>query len=327
MKSTPKPEYHHIFGPVPSRRLGISLGVDLMPHKTCSLDCVYCECGKTTNLTITPDEYTPIDRIRHELNSFLASNPRLDYITFSGSGEPTLHNGIGEIIEYIKSDFPDYKVALLTNSTLFHLSEIRKRILDADIIIASLDAVSEKIFRAINRPHTGLDNKAIVEGIIALKKEYLNEFWIEVFIVPGFNDNLDEISLIQNFVDRIKPSQVHLNTLDRPGTEKWVEPASKNVLKKIHACMHNVQIIQHIDYSASAKKPSVDMLKFILTTLKRRPCTIEDLSKSTGANSEKVHQYLDILLKNGEVKSEKMPRGIFYKIHSKTPGKRDNSVM
>jgi len=324
MKITSHPEYHHIFGPVPSRRLGISLGVDLMPHKTCSLDCVYCECGKTTHLTITPDEYTPIDRIKYELNSFLASNPRLDHITFSGSGEPTLHSGIGEIINYLKSDFPDYQVALLTNSTLFHLSEVRKRVLNADIIIASLDAVSEKIFRAINRPHPGLDNKTIVEGIAELKKEYSNKFWIEVFIVPGFNDNMDEIFLIQNLMDRIQPNQIHLNTLDRPGTEKWVKPAGKNVLKKIHACMHNVQIVQKIDHSLSVNNTSVDIRKSILTTLKRRPSTVEDLAKSTGTNSEKVNQCLDILLKNGEVKSQKMPRGIFYKIHSKTPGMRDD---
>jgi len=324
MKSTPKPEYNHIFGPVPSRRLGISLGVDLMPHKTCSLDCVYCECGKTTHLTIKPDEYTPVDRVKHELNSFLASNPRLDYITFSGSGEPTLHSGIGEIINYIKSDFPDYKVALLTNSTLFYFSEIRKKILDADLIIASFDAVSEELFRAINRPHPGLDNKTIIEGIIALKNEYSNKFWIEVFIVPGFNDKMDEIALIQDFMNSIKPDQIHLNTLDRPGTEKWVEPASKNVLKKIHACMHNVKIVQNIDHSTSAKSSSVDILKSILTTLKRRPCTVEDLSKSTGADLGKVNQYLDILLKNGEVKREKMPRGIFYTIYSKTPGRQDD---
>ncbi len=324
MKSTPTPEYNYIFGPVPSRRLGISLGVDLMPHKTCTLDCVYCECGKTTHLTIKPDEYTPVDKIKHELNSFLASSPRLDTITFSGSGEPTLHSGIGEVIQYIKSDFPEYNVALLTNSTLFSFSEIRKKILDVDLVIASFDAASEALFRTINRPHPGLDNKAVVEGILALKNEYSNQFWIEVFIVPGFNDNLDEITLIQDFMNRIKPDRIHLNTLDRPGTEKWVEPASKDVLKKIHACMRNVNIVQNIDYSTSEKRPSDDILKFILSILRRRPCTAEDLSNSTGADLKKVNQYLDILLKNREVKMEKMPRGIFYTIHSEISGRQDD---
>ncbi|MFO7559654.1 MAG: radical SAM protein [Desulfobacterales bacterium] len=324
MKNTPTPEYNYIFGPVPSRRLGISLGVDLMPHKTCTLDCVYCECGKTTHLTIKPDEYTPLDKIKHELNSFLASSPRLDTITFSGSGEPTLHSGIGEVIQYIKSDFPEYKVALLTNSTLFSFSEIRKKILDADLIIASFDAASEALFRAINRPHPGLANKAVAEGILALKNEYSNQFWTEVFIVPGFNDNLDEITLIQDFMNRIQPDRIHLNTLDRPGTEKWVEPASKDVLKKIHACMHNANIVQHIDHSTSEKRSSTDISKFILTILRRRPCTAEDLSNSTGADLKKVNQYLDILLKNGEVKREKMPRGIFYTIHSEMPGRQND---
>jgi len=316
MKIKPKPEYRHVFGPVPSRRLGVSLGVDLMPHKTCSLNCVYCECGKTTHMTIRPDEYTPVERIKHELHSFLASKPRLDHITFSGSGEPTLHSGIGEIIRYLKSDFPEYKTALLTNSTLFHLPEIRKRVLDADVIIASLDAVSEKVFRAVNRPHPGLDVKMIIEGMIKLKNEYAHQFWIEVFIVPGLNDAMDEIYLIRNLLDQIQPNRIHLNTLDRPGTEKWVKPAHTDVLKKIRACMHNVQIIQNIDESLSANKTSADMATSILTTLKRRPCTVEDLVKSTGFDSGKVNRYLDILLKNGEVTSEKMPRGIFYTLHS-----------
>ena len=118
-------EYSYIFGPVPSRRLGISLGVDLMPHKTCTLDCVYCECGKTTRLTMETKAYVPVDRIIDELSRFLSSYPDLDYITFSGSGEPTLHSGIEEIIHFIKKKFPAYKIALLTNGTLFFEPDIR----------------------------------------------------------------------------------------------------------------------------------------------------------------------------------------------------------
>lgn len=152
-------KYKYLFGPVPSRRLGISLGVDLVLHKTCSLNCIYCECGRTTNLTVQRNEYVPTEIVLSELNHFLASNPKLDYITFSGSGEPTLHSGIGEIVNYLKNNFPSYKIALLTNGTLFNQSKIRQEVKSIDLILPSLDAVSDKVFQKINQPFRELSIK------------------------------------------------------------------------------------------------------------------------------------------------------------------------
>ena len=166
-----KSGYKYIFGPVPSRRLGISLGVDIIPHKTCSLNCVYCECGRTTNLTTKRGEYTPVELIWEELKDFLSGNPKLDFITFSGSGEPTLHTGIGEIVDFIKADYPQYKLALLTNSTLFSQGNVIEQVIDMDVIIASLDVATEKNFIRINRPYPGLDFKLSetnkVSGVVA----------------------------------------------------------------------------------------------------------------------------------------------------------------
>ena len=145
-------KYKTLFGPVPSRRLGISLGVDLVRHKTCSLDCVYCECGATTRLTTKRREYVSVDRVKEELAVYLSRHEKIDYITFSGSGEPTLNDGIGDVMHFLKSDYPQYKIALLTNSTLFDHSEVRRQIKDADVVMASLDAATKTRFRQVNRP-------------------------------------------------------------------------------------------------------------------------------------------------------------------------------
>jgi len=150
-------KFKHLFGPVPSRRLGISLGIDLVPYKTCTANCVYCECGKTTNLTIERKEYIPTDEILNELDVYLKQAPDLDYITFSGSGEPTLHSKIGEIINFLKKNYPQYKVAVLTNGTLLFHKELRDELKNADIIKPSLDAGSDEIFKKIKRPHENLN--------------------------------------------------------------------------------------------------------------------------------------------------------------------------
>ena len=162
--------YRTLFGPVLSRRLGVSLGVDLVPHKTCTLDCVYCECCATTHLTMRRKEYVSTDRVKAELRRYLSRNERIDYITFSGSGEPTLNDGIGEIIQFLKSDYPEYKVAVLTNSTLFDRHSVRRQVRNADVVMASLDAGTDERFRQINRPHPQLDLQRIVDGISGFRK-------------------------------------------------------------------------------------------------------------------------------------------------------------
>jgi len=314
MKNDCPPGNKYIFGPVPSRRLGLSLGVDLMPHKTCSLNCVYCECGRTTTLTIEDREYVPLEEVMKELSDFLSKKPKIDYITFSGSGEPTLHSGIQEIIGFIKLDYPGYKTALLTNGTLFSMPRVRKRVKDADIIIASVDAASENAFRKINRPHSDLDLSIVIDGISYLKKEYKNQFMIEIFIVPGVNDTKHEIALIRNTIDKIGAENIFLNSLDRPGTERWVLPADKKTLAGIKDSIYKSDIIQHSDNGAAYGKRLKDYGPDIISTLRRRPCTLEDISQITGVNIEDVKKQLELLVENGEIETEVMQRGVFYKL-------------
>ncbi|NMA10994.1 MAG: radical SAM protein, partial [Methanomicrobiales archaeon] len=229
--------YRHLFGPVPSRRLGVSLGVDLVPQKTCAYNCVYCECGRTTDLTCERREYVPTGRVIAELDDFLAKGPDLDYVTFAGSGEPTLHSGIGEIIAFIKDRHPRYRVAVLTGSALLADPDVRAALMRADLVVPSLDAVSEEVFSRINRPSPGITAERVLAGLLDFAREYPGEVWLEVFIVPGINDTEEEIRLLKDAVAAINPHRVQVNTLDRPGTDIRVRPAAPGRLARIAAVL------------------------------------------------------------------------------------------
>lgn len=304
--------YKYIFGPVPSRRLGLSLGIDLMPHKTCTLNCVYCECGRTTNLTLKCKEYIPTELLQEELKDFLSRNPKLDFITFSGSGEPTLHTGIKEIINFIKKDYPKYKIALLTNSTLFFQPDNRKRIAGVDMVIASLDAASEENFKKINRPHPELELSRIIEGLVSLRKEFAKQLWMEVFLVPGINDKKDELNKIKKALSQIYPDKIQLNTLDRPGAESWVKPASQKDLLDAASYLNRADVIKNPDSMPNDGVLNKDDCKYLLSIIKRRPCTAEDISKISDSNLEEIYRHLDALIEKGLIIKKNMPRGIFY---------------
>jgi len=310
-------KFDHLFGPVPSRRLGVSLGIDLIPYKTCTLDCVYCECGKTTNLTQERKEYVAIDEVLKELKKYLDKKPELDYITFSGSGEPTLHSEINQIINFVKENYPAYKLALLTNGTLFTDKKLREEVKNVDLIIPSLDSVSQEIFDKINRPHVDLSITDIIEGLIKLRQIHNGQYWLEVFIIPGLNDTENEIKLMKETIAKIKPDKVQLNTLDRPGTESWVKPASKEKLEKISRILgNNTEIIKTFASRKKVKSYKEKTKDKILATLTRRPCTEKDLAQILGLHINEITKYLQVLLENNEIKTKKEKRGTFYYIQN-----------
>lgn len=304
--------YRYLFGPVPSRRLGISLGIDLVPHMTCAFDCVYCECGRTTDLTCKRREYVPTDRVIAELDDFLAKRPDLDYITFAGSGEPTLHTGLGEIIAFVKDRYPRYRVAVLTNSALLTDPEVRAALMRADLVVPSLDAVSEEAFLKINRPCPGLTAGRVLEGLLDFVREYTGEVRLEVFIVPGINDTEEEILRLKDAVAAIKPDRVQVNTLDRPGTDIRVRPASRGALERIAAVLGG-EVIGAACTDRALPPESGDVAETILATIRRRPCTPTDLAALLGIRLTEVAKHLRVLEARGLIEQVREKRGVFYR--------------
>ncbi len=292
----------HLFGPVPSRRLGLSLGIDLVPHKTCSFNCVYCECGATTNLTVSRREYVPVRGVIKELDAFLSEKPVLDFITFAGSGEPTLHSRIGDIITFIKDKFPQYKVCVLTNGSLFYLKSVRDALMRADKVIPSLDAASPSVWKKLNRPHRLLNLKKLIEGLETFGKDYAGDYAVEVFIVPGVNDSPEELSKLKKALMRINPSSVQLNSLVRPGAETSLGAASAGKLKKIAAFFAPLEVIipgEPVKKISPAFKDG--LADKIVAAVSRRPLTLKDLAAVTGMKIVELAKIADVLRSSGRV--------------------------
>lgn len=308
--------YKHLFGPVPSRRLGVSLGVDLIPHKTCPYDCIYCECGRTTALTCERREYVPAAEVIGELDDYLRMEPALDHITFAGSGEPTLHSGIGEILGFLKERYPRYRVAVLTNGALLADPQVRSDLASADLVVPSLDAVSESAFAEVNRPCGGVSANSVREGLIAFSHDFPGEIWLEIFIVPGLNDSEEELTRIRDAILAIDPDRVQLNTLDRPGTEVWVTPASQRSLERIAAFLgdHRVEVIAACTARESVPSFRADILESICVTLARRPCTTEDLCRIFSLHPNEMSKYLGILLEKRKIEAVAEERGLFFRL-------------
>ncbi|HIJ07729.1 MAG: Radical SAM domain protein [Methanomicrobiales archaeon 53_19] len=226
-------EYRYLFGPVRSRRLGRSLGIDLVPGNICSFNCVYCECGTTTHITRKRAEYAHVIRIQQELDHYLRINRDIDYITLGGTGEPTLHSEIGTILEHLKKRHPEYKRAVLTNSTLLHDPAVRNDIKTAHIILPSLDAVSNEILQRINRPPPGITAEQIIDSLIELRREFTGKIWLEIFFIPDINTTEEELHLLRDAAVRINPDLIHINSLNRSGAEPWVQPLREDEKKTI----------------------------------------------------------------------------------------------
>lgn len=307
--------YSCIFGPVQSRRLGVSLGVDMVRSKTCSLNCVYCECGATTTLTLERREYSPADTIIAELRAYLKTGPALDYITFGGSGEPTLNTGLGRVARYLKNKFPGYRRALLTNGTLFFLPEVRKECLGFDLVLPNLDAVSGAVFSKVNRPHPDLDNAVVIQGLSAFRKEYKGAVWLEVFIVPGINDTPGELQLLGETARSINPDRVQLNTLDRPGTCDWVIPAAGDMLQSVAKYFYPLPV--EIITRHAQNMPLWDRTGVTPETIRsfvaRRPSTLEEIASVAGMTINETSAMLSALTASQSIISYTVGTRTFYR--------------
>lgn len=306
--------FKHLFGPVPSRRLGMSLGVDLVPHKVCTLNCIYCECGKTTNLTVKRDEYVSVSEVLEELTLYFQNNPEPDYITFSGAGEPTLNSGIGKIIREIKQNWPDIPAAVLTNGTLLYDPLVRKEIAAADVVLPSLDGVSDSVFRQIDRPFHSLNPEKHIQGLIDFRNEFKGQIWLEVMILPGYNDNRRELLLLNDAFEKIQADTIQINTLDRPGTVEGLRTAPRKQLDEIVKLWNRdeVEIIAAAPERKKIQSYRRDTETAILETIARRPCTLEDMTKILGIHINEVNKYLAVLEDEDKIKPISQNRGVFY---------------
>ena len=300
-----------------SRRLGVSLGIDLVPYKYCPLNCVYCEVQKTTHLVTTREEFFPVEEITAELDSFLSNQPQLDYITFSGAGEPTLNSSLGQIVAYIKSKYPAYKLALLTNGVLFNDPQVRSEALPCDIVLPSLDAATQAIFEKINRPLAGLKVEDLIRSLSQFRYEYQGKIWLEVFLIPDLNDSPAELLALRTAIKQINPDLVQLNCLDRPGTEAWVHPVPTNALKQIRQYFSEgldlpVEVIAKVKYSSANSHLDEEVINLLHNTLKRRPSTAEDLASMLDIHINEISKVLRQLNLEKKLIIKRETRGVFY---------------
>lgn len=275
----------YVFGPVSSRRLGRSLGIDLLPFKTCSLDCIYCECGWTTTRTLERRDWVDTEAVLAELDAVLGAAPDLDYVTFSGSGEPTLHSGIGRVIAHLKTHYPQYRVAVLTNATLLGDAGVQEELLAADLVVPSLDAATRKAFARVCRPVRGVHVEALIEGIAAFRRRYAGLMLLEMFIAPGINDSEAELAAFKAAAQYIAPDAIQLNFLDRPGPEEGLValPAVEEV-EAIRAFLQplQVQIVRRRGEDEIAPWDSTAIFREILAVLDRGVSRLPALAVATG---------------------------------------------
>ena len=308
-------KYKYLFGPVPSRRLGMSLGIDLIPKKVCSLDCVYCEVAGTTKLTIDRKEYVLFDKVIAEIDDYMSKSPKPDYFTFSGSGEPTLNTRFGDVLNYIKSNYPLVKIAVLTNGTLLNDTQVRYEMMKADLVMPSLDAATSSNFEKINRPAEGIEIESYIDGIAQFSKEFKGILNLEILFLQDYNHSEEELLKLKEAIVKINPDNVQLNTLDRPGVLNDIEPLNGIQLQGIVDFWNlpNVEIIAKTAERKDIMEYMADKESAILQTIKRRPCTLDDLSQLLGLKESEVKKYLDMLDAKGKIYTVEESRGLFYK--------------
>jgi len=305
--------YKHVYGPVPSRRLGRSLGVDLVPFKTCTLDCIYCQLGRTTNKTVERREYVSAEAVLVEVKEKLSAGASPDYITVAGSGEPTLNSAIGGIIAKIK-ELTDVPVAVLTNGSLLWRREVQDDLMMSDIVIPSLDAGDENMFHYVNRPQRDVSFRQMVDGTTSFTERFQGEVWLEVMLLSGITGLPNEAKKIASLAEQIAPARIHLNTVIRPPAEDYACPLSDDQLSSVKQVFPRlVEIVSEKAFRKQDKTshPAIGAGD-ILLLISRRPCTASDIAEGLCVNIIELYKRLDELITEGKAKRISMGGQAFY---------------
>lgn len=310
----------HLFGPVNSRRLGLSQGIDLLPPKTCNFNCIYCEINRAPQLSCERGEHIPAATILAEIDELLADEARvhdLDVFTITASGEPTLHTGIGKIIRHLKEK-TNKPVAILTNGSQLYLKEVQDDLMAADIVIPSLDAARPESFRRVNRPaKCSADLETIINGIADFSQKFSGEVWLEILLVENINDAPEDIAALEQAIARIMPTRVQLNTVARPPYESFAKPLTRKRLEEVKAEIETVYD-KPVDILAGVKDNEIadsgkgreivdeKMVPARIETeisemLLRRPCTASDIAVTLNMNSEQVAGILKAMENRGSL--------------------------
>lgn len=291
----------HVYGPVPSRRLGYSLGVDILPFKTCSLDCIYCQLGSSSRKSADLESYFCLNEILSQIKNAVESGKRIDTITFSGSGEPTLNAILGPLILEIKK-FTDVPITVLTNSTLLLHAEVREALYNADRVVPSLDAVTQDIFERINRPHASIQIKDVIQGLQIFREGYSGQIWLEVMLVKDLNDSPQHIQKLKETIALLKPQKVQLNTVVRPPAEGFAQSLEKERMEEIREQLGSTAEIV-VDFPRGEQSLTEKNIQTaIVAYIKRRPATLSDLATSLGIHTNEVIKHLDYLRKTGKIR-------------------------
>lgn len=313
--------HRYVFGPVRSKRLGVSLGLDLLGRKICSMDCLYCEVGPTRELTRTRAPYVPAATLLDELRSWKDGHPskHIDYVTLGGMGEPCLNTDLAAIIAGAKALFPDTPVAVLTNATMFADPEVRAGLTGADAILPSLDSLVESEFARVNRPAPGLTAASVAEAILAFARSYRGHIFLEVLLIAGVNDSEENLDRLADFVSRLRPDRVDVTTMTRPGAYPAAKAAAPAVLARFREVLGAAagrvasdaagNAAPETPTSASAPLTPDEIREIVLNSIARRPQTAADLCAALAQPQDAVEKVLAELARDGRVIAE----GGFYR--------------
>ncbi len=304
-------DYRHLYGPVPSRRLGRSLGIDMVPMKTCCLDCIYCQLGPTTVHTDERREYIKVEAVLDELARWLEAGGSADYLTFAGSGEPTLNSELGDAMARAR-ELTDIPVCLLTNGALLWREDVRNAALQADLIMPSLDAGTEETLQRINRPVAGITLERYIEGLRTTVEVFRGEVWLEVMLVAGVNDSDEQLEALDAAIERIRPAQVQINTVVRPSLSARAERVSNSRLVRARVILgHRATVIPSAWERGAPEGAGVSEAE-VLALVTYRPCTGQDVAHGLGMHPNEAIKYLAHLVSEGKIRTEERNGQLFY---------------
>lgn len=305
-----QPNYRYLFGPVPSRRFGRSLGIDLTPHKTCSLDCVFCQLGRTPKKTLERKVYVPTGDVIAEIDHWLQTDGNADYLTLSGSGEPTLHAEFGRVLAHLRHQ--PIPSVLLTNGTLLDRPEVQEAAALAHVVKVSLSAWDQKSFEWVNRPHHRLAFTAMVDGLKVFRTRFNGQLWLEVFLLSGINAMSRDVEKIARLSRELKPDRIHLNTIARPPAEDFAAAVPMARLEELAQLFDPPARIAAV-FNGNRSKTIEANETTLLAMLKRRPCTIKHIEAAFGMHINEVSKYLGALMETKRIRADRKNNEVYYR--------------